>query len=128
MRSAGKQAKAQLDLFDEIIADNFAGGGGASTGIELAAGRPVTIAINHDPDAILMHKTNHPYTAHYQASVWDIDPREVCRGRPVGLARLQAFFQGKGRKTGGQEYSRTGLDRPALGRDCSAARDHAGEC
>nr|WP_297274768.1 DNA cytosine methyltransferase [uncultured Agathobaculum sp.] len=80
------RAKAQIDLFDEIIVDNFAGGGGASTGIELAAGRPVTIAINHDPDAILMHKTNHPYTTHYQASVWDIDPREVCRGRPVGLA------------------------------------------
>ena len=86
MRTADRRAKAQLDLFDEIIVDNFAGGGGASTGIELAAGRPVTIAINHDPDAILMHKTNHPYTAHYQASVWDIDPREVCRGRPVGLA------------------------------------------
>ena len=77
---------AQLDLFDEIIVDNFAGGGGASTGIELAAGRPVTTVINHDPDAILMHRTNHPYTAHYQASVWDIDPWEVCRGRPVGLA------------------------------------------
>lgn len=70
---------------EEIIVDNFAGGGGASTGIELACGRPVTIAINHDPDAILMHKTNHPYTEHYQASVWDVDPREVCRGRPVGL-------------------------------------------
>ena len=86
MRTVDRREKAQLDLFDEIIVDNFAGGGGASTGIELAAGRPVTIAINHDPDAILMHKTNHPYTAHYQASVWDIDPREVCRGRPVGLA------------------------------------------
>ena len=86
MRTVDRRGKAQLDLFDEIIVDNFAGGGGASTGIELAAGRPVTIAINHDPDAILMHKTNHPYTAHYQASVWDIDPREVCRGRPVGLA------------------------------------------
>lgn len=79
-------AAAQTDLLDEIIVDNFAGGGGASIGIELAAGRPVTIAINHDPDAILMHKTNHPYTQHFQASVWDIDPREVCRGRPVGLA------------------------------------------
>ena len=86
MRTADRREKAQLDLFDEIIVDNFAGGGGASTGIELAAGRPVTIAINHDPDAILMHKTNHPYTAHYQASVWDIDPCKVCRGRPVGLA------------------------------------------
>lgn len=77
---------AQTSLLDEIIVDNFAGGGGASTGIELAVGRPVDIAINHDPSAILMHKTNHPYTEHYQASVWDIDPPAVCRGRPVGLA------------------------------------------
>ena len=76
----------QTSLLDEIIVDNFAGGGGASTGIELAAGRVVDIAVNHDPDAILMHQTNHPHTTHYQASVWDIDPREVCRGRPVGLA------------------------------------------
>lgn len=77
---------SQIDIFDEIIVDNFAGGGGASTGIELAAGRPVAIAINHDPDAILLHKTNHPYTEHLQASVWDFDPVAVCRGRPVGLA------------------------------------------
>lgn len=78
--------KGQTAIFDEIIVDSFAGGGGASTGIELATGKTVNIAINHDPDAILMHKTNHPYTEHYQASVWDVDPREVCRGRPVGLA------------------------------------------
>ena len=77
---------SQIDIFDEIIVDNFAGGGGASTGMELAAGRPVAIAINHDPDAILLHKTNHPYTEHLQASVWDVDPVEVCKGRPVGLA------------------------------------------
>ena len=76
----------QTNLFDEIIVDNFAGGGGASTGIELAAGRPVAIAINHDPAAILLHKTNHPFTEHLQASVWDVDPVEICRGRPVGLA------------------------------------------
>ena len=76
----------QINLLDEIIVDNFAGGGGASTGIELATGRVVDIAINHDPDAILMHRTNHPHTMHYQASVWDVDPVEVCRGRPVGLA------------------------------------------
>lgn len=81
-----KKVKGQISFIDEIIVDNFAGGGGASTGIELAAGRPVSIAINHDPDAILMHKTNHPFTEHYQASVWDVDPVEVCRGRPVGLA------------------------------------------
>ena len=77
---------AQINYFDEIIVDNFAGGGGASVGIELATGRPVDIAINHDPAAILMHRTNHPYTTHLQASVWDVDPVEVCAGRPVGLA------------------------------------------
>lgn len=76
----------QINLLDEIIVDNFAGGGGASTGMELATGRVVDIAINHDPDAILMHRTNHPHTTHYQASVWDVDPVEVCRGRNVGLA------------------------------------------
>ena len=76
----------QINLLDEIIVDNFAGGGGASTGIELATGRVVDIAINHDPDAILMHRTNHPHTTHYQASVWDVDPVDVCQGRPVGLA------------------------------------------
>lgn len=75
----------QFDLLDEIIVDSFAGGGGASTGIELATGRVVDIAINHDPDAILMHRTNHPHTQHFQASVWDVDPVEVCRGRSVGL-------------------------------------------
>lgn len=92
---------SQIDIFDEIIVDNFAGGGGASTGIELAAGRPVAIAINHDPDAILLHKTNHPYTEHLQASVWDVDPVEVCRGRPVGLAWFSPdckhFSKAKGR-------------------------------
>lgn len=76
----------QLNLFDEIIIDNFAGGGGASTGIELALGRPVTVAINHDPAAILMHKTNHPWTEHLQDSVWNIDPVKICAGHPVGLA------------------------------------------
>lgn len=77
---------AQISMTEEGILDSFAGGGGASTGIEIATGRVVTWAINHDPDAILMHKTNHPYTEHYTASVWDVDPVEVCKGRPVGLA------------------------------------------
>lgn len=71
---------------DELIVDNFAGGGGASTGIEQALGRPVDIAINHDPDAIAMHEVNHPHTKHYCESVWDVDPREVTNGQPVGLA------------------------------------------
>lgn len=77
--------KAQISMWEEKIVDSFAGGGGASTGIELATGRVVDIAINHDPDAILMHKTNHPHTVHYQASVWDVDPLEVTGGSPVGL-------------------------------------------
>lgn len=70
----------------ELIVDNFAGGGGASTGIELATGRSVDIAINHDPAAISMHRANHPETEHYCESVWDVDPREATKGRPVGLA------------------------------------------
>lgn len=71
---------------EELIVDNFAGGGGASTGIEMATGYSVDIAINHDPEAIRMHKTNHPNTKHYCESVWDVDPAEVCGGRPVALA------------------------------------------
>lgn len=70
----------------ELVIDNFAGGGGASTGIEMAIGRSVDIAINHDPDAIAMHKANHPDTKHYCESVWDVDPIDACAGRPVGLA------------------------------------------
>lgn len=70
----------------EIVVDNFAGGGGASTGMELGLNRHVDIAINHDKDAIDMHKMNHPETKHYCESVWDVDPVEACEGRPVGLA------------------------------------------
>ena len=70
----------------KLIVDNFAGGGGASTGIELATGISVDIAINHDPEAIRMHKTNHPGTKHYCESVWDVDPVKACEGRSVALA------------------------------------------
>ncbi|KZX00057.1 hypothetical protein JL49_13240 [Pseudoalteromonas luteoviolacea] len=71
---------------NELVIDNFAGGGGASTGMELGLNRHVDIAINHDQDAIDMHKLNHPETKHYCESVWDVDPIEACNGRPVGLA------------------------------------------
>lgn len=70
----------------ELIIDNFAGGGGASTGIEMATGISVDIAINHDPEAIRMHKANHPNTKHYCESVWDVDPVKACNGKPVALA------------------------------------------
>lgn len=85
-----------------LIIDNFAGGGGASTGLELALGRKVDIAINHDPDAIAMHKANHPYTKHYQESVWDIDPIKICEGKPVDIAWFSPdckhFSKAKGSK------------------------------
>lgn len=70
----------------ELIVDNFAGGGGASTGIELATGYSVDIAINHDPEAIKMHKANHPNTKHYCENVWAVDPVKACGGHPVALA------------------------------------------
>ncbi|AYH27139.1 DNA cytosine methyltransferase [Pectobacterium parmentieri] len=86
----------------EIIVDNFAGGGGASTGIEMAIGRSVDIAINHDPNAIAMHTTNHPDTLHYCESVFDIDPVTATAGRPVGLAWFSPdcrhFSKAKGSK------------------------------
>ncbi|MGP2461398.1 DNA cytosine methyltransferase [Pantoea ananatis] len=86
----------------EIIVDNFAGGGGASTGIEMATGRSVDIAINHDPNAIAMHTTNHPDTLHYCESVFDIDPVAATAGAPVGLAWFSPdcrhFSKAKGSK------------------------------
>lgn len=86
----------------EIIVDNFAGGGGASTGIELAIGRSVDIAINHDENAIAMHKTNHPDTLHYCESVFDVDPSAATSGKPVGLAWFSPdcrhFSKAKGAK------------------------------
>jgi DNA (cytosine-5)-methyltransferase 1 len=86
----------------EIIVDNFAGGGGASTGIELATGRCVDIAINHDPNAVAMHTTNHPDTLHYCESVYSVRPKVATAGRPVGLAWLSPdcrhFSKAKGAK------------------------------
>lgn len=69
----------------ELIVDNFAGGGGASAGIEAALGRPIDYAINHDPEAIAMHRANHPHTHHFCESVWNVSPQDVARGRSVGL-------------------------------------------
>lgn len=86
----------------ELIIDNFAGGGGASTGIEIAIGRSVDVAINHDPEAIAMHEANHPETKHYCESVWEVDPREAASGQPVGLVWLSPdckhFSKAKGGK------------------------------
>lgn len=69
-----------------LVIDNFAGGGGASTGIEAALGRAIDIAINHDEEAIRMHEANHPATLHIRNNVWQVDPEDICAGRPVQLA------------------------------------------
>nr|WP_052474175.1 DNA cytosine methyltransferase [Jeotgalibacillus alimentarius] len=97
----------QLDLFREIIVDNFAGGGGASTGIEMATGLNVDVAINHDPAAIAMHKANHPHTEHYCESVWDVDPREVVKGRKVGLCWLSPDCKHFSKAKGGKPVDKT---------------------
>ncbi len=74
-----------LPLAHEIVVDLFAGGGGASTGIEQAIGRHVDIAVNHDPEAVSLHQANHPQTRHFVSDVFEVDPRAVTDGRPVGL-------------------------------------------
>ncbi len=77
---------AWLPLRDELIVDNFAGGGGASTGIGQAFGRSVDVAINHDAQALAMHAINHPGTTHLCESVFKVDPEEITGNQPVGLA------------------------------------------
>ncbi len=69
-----------------MIIDSFAGGGGASSGIEAALGRSPDVAINHDAAAISMHEVNHPNTRHYNCNIWHADPQDVAKGRRVGLA------------------------------------------
>jgi len=91
---------------NEIIVDNFAGGGGASTGIAMALGRSVDIAINHDPEAVAMHKANHPDTAHFCESVWDVVPRDLADGRPVGLLWLSPDCKHFSKAKGGQPVER----------------------
>lgn len=96
-----------MSLFDgELVVDNFAGGGGASTGIEAAIGRPVDIAINHSPEAIAMHAANHPRTKHYCENIWEVDPREACGSRPVGLLWASPDCTHFSRAKGGQPRSK----------------------
>lgn len=87
---------------NEIFVDNFAGGGGASTGIEIAIGRSVDIAINHDPAAIAMHRANHPKTKHYTEDVFAVDPIKACTGRPVALAWFSPDCKHFSRAKGGK--------------------------
>lgn len=86
----------------ELFVDNFAGGGGASTGIEMAIGRSVDIAINHDPAAIAMHRANHPSTLHYCEDVWQVDPVKACCGHGVALAWFSPDCRHFSRAKGGK--------------------------
>lgn len=93
---------SQISIFDEITVDGFCGGGGWSTGFELAIRRPVDIGINHDAAAIALHKKNHPFTRHYQTNIFEVDPVEACQGRKVGWAHFSPdckhFSRAKGAK------------------------------
>lgn len=93
-----------LPLDDELVVDLFAGGGGASTGIEQGIGRHVDIAVNHDPEAVSLHQANHPQTLHYVSDVFEVDPRAVTQGRRVGLlwASPDCTFHSKAR--GGKPF------------------------
>ena len=93
-------------LPNELIVDNFAGGGGASLGIEMALGRSPDIAINHDREAIAMHSANHPDTTHYCEDVWEVNPIEACRGRPVGLAWFSPDCKHFSKAKGGKPVSK----------------------
>lgn len=99
-----------------LLIDNFAGGGGASTGIELALIRDVDIAINHDKIALSVHTINHPHTRHYCESVWDVDPLKVTRGHPVGLAWFSPDCTHFSRAKGGKPVRKDirGLARVAV--------------
>lgn len=93
-----------LRLSHELIIDSFAGGGGTSCGIEMALGRSPDIAINHDPEAIAMHQTNHPNTRHYLTSVWHVEPVTACAGRPVGLMWLSPDCTFHSKARGGKPF------------------------
>ncbi|RQH70026.1 DNA cytosine methyltransferase [Pseudomonas aeruginosa] len=87
---------------DAIIVDLFAGGGGASTGLEIGLGRQVALAINHNPAAISMHTANHPHAAHYQTDVWGVDPLESTGGKTVAWLHASPDCRHHSQAAGGQ--------------------------
>lgn len=89
---------------DGLIVDNFAGGGGASTGLEEATGRSPDYAINHDAEALALHAANHPKTKHLREDVWDVDPAALCAGRPVALAWFSPDCTYHSRARGGKPF------------------------
>lgn len=90
----------------DLVVDNFAGGGGASCGIEWALGRSPDIAVNHCAEAIAMHEANHPSTRHFREDVWQVKPAEVCEGRPVALMWMSPDCTHFSRAKGGKPRSK----------------------
>ena len=109
-----------LPIHREIVVDLFAGGGGASTGIEQAIGRSVDVAINHDPEAIALHTINHPQTKHYCSDVFEVDLFTATEGRPVGLLwaspDCKHFSKAKGGKPVSRKISSCPVHVQAMGR------------
>jgi DNA (cytosine-5)-methyltransferase 1 len=99
----------------DIIVDNFAGGGGASSGIEAALGRPIDYAINHDPRAIAMHRANHPRTVHLISNVWDVNPRKLAAGRPVALGWFSPDCTFHSKARGGKPFRERNVARRRRG-------------
>lgn len=97
-------------LPDELVIDNFAGGGGASLGIKWAIQRPVDIAINHDREAVAMHAANHPSTVHLCQNIWQAHPRDVVKKRPVGLVWFSPDCKHHSKAKGGKPLEKGSRD------------------
>ena len=102
----GLMATSALQYGEPIIFDSFAGGGGASTGIEMALGRSPDYAINHDADALALHAANHPETVHLSENVYKIDPLDHLRGKHIGLAWFSPDCKHFSKAKGGKPVSR----------------------
>ena len=100
------QSQLRLLIDDELIVDLFAGGGGMSTAIEEALGRSPDIAVNHNDDALSMHRMNHPQTRHFVADVFEVCPRTVTQGRPVGWLHGSPDCTHHSQAAGGQPRSK----------------------
>ncbi|WP_291348593.1 MULTISPECIES: DNA cytosine methyltransferase [unclassified Acinetobacter] len=91
-----------LNFGEKIIVDFFAGGGGASTGLEMGLDRPIYSAVNHNPKALSMHEVNHPHAKHYVNDVYAVDPVEICDGYQVGWFHASPDCTHHSQAAGGQ--------------------------
>jgi len=106
MSLLGNEAFTTQADYPPMIVDSFAGGGGASTGIEMALGRSPDIAINHNPAALALHAANHPDTLHLSENVWQVDPLDYVRDRHVGLAWFSPDCKHFSKAKGGKPVER----------------------